>query len=60
MTVSTALAQGTQLLNDGEVAVPRLTAEVLLGHAMRVDRVYLFDVFSLPVRLRVELPASRP
>jgi len=42
MTVRTALAQGTQLLHDGEVAVPRLTAEVLLGHAMRVDRVYLF------------------
>jgi release factor glutamine methyltransferase len=42
MTVRTALAQGTQLLDDGGIAVPRLTAEVLLGHAMRVERVYLF------------------
>jgi release factor glutamine methyltransferase len=42
MTVRTALTQGTQLLEEGAVAVPRLTAEVLLGHAMRVERVYLF------------------
>ena len=42
MTVGTALLQGTRLLEDGRVAVPRLTAEVLLGHAMRVERVYLF------------------
>jgi release factor glutamine methyltransferase len=42
MTVRTALDQGTKLLNDGGIAVPRLTAEVLLGHAMRVERVYLF------------------
>ncbi|MDE3164610.1 MAG: peptide chain release factor N(5)-glutamine methyltransferase [Acidobacteriota bacterium] len=42
MTVATALAQGTRALEDGRIAVPRLTAEVLLGHAMRVERVYLF------------------
>jgi release factor glutamine methyltransferase len=42
MTVRTALTQGTELLEDGSVPVPRLTAEVLLGHAMRVERVYLF------------------
>ena len=42
MTVHTALAQGARLLEDAGVAVPRLTAEVLLGHAMRVERVYLF------------------
>src|SRR3982750_273178 len=42
MTVRTALTQGTQLLEEGSVPVPRLTAEVLLGHAMRVERVYLF------------------
>ena len=42
MTVQTALRQGTELLEKGGVAVPRLTAEVLLGHAMRVERVYLF------------------
>jgi release factor glutamine methyltransferase len=40
MTVRTALLQGTRLLE--EVAVPRLTAEVLLAHAMRTERVYLF------------------
>lgn len=42
MTVQTALVQGTRLLEGAQVAVPRLTAEVLLGHAMRVERVYLF------------------
>ena len=39
MTVRTALIQGASLLEDGGIAVPRLTAEVLLGHAMRVERV---------------------
>jgi len=42
MTAQTALVQGTKLLADGAVAVPRLTAEVLLAHALRRDRVYLF------------------
>src|SRR3954453_15947915 len=42
MTVCAALLQGTELLDHAGIAVPRLTAEVLLGHAMRVDRVYLF------------------
>jgi release factor glutamine methyltransferase len=42
MTVQTALVQGTRLLEEAQVAVPRLTAEVLLAHAMRVERVYLF------------------
>lgn len=42
MTVQTALLQGTRLLEDAQVAVPRLTAEVLLAHALRVERVYLF------------------
>ncbi len=42
MTVQTALLQGTKLLEDAGVAVPRLTAEVLLAHALRRDRVYLF------------------
>src|SRR5689334_3728973 len=40
MTVRTALLQGTRLLEDGAVAVPRLTAEVLLSHAMHQERVY--------------------
>jgi release factor glutamine methyltransferase len=42
MTVQTALLQGTSLLEEAGVAVPRLTAEVLLAHALRRDRVYLF------------------
>src|ERR1044072_7264349 len=42
MTVATALLQGTKLLEEGGVGVPRLTAEVLLAHALRHDRVYLF------------------
>ena len=42
MTVQTALQQGTHILEDAGIAVPRLTAEVLLGHAMRVERVYFF------------------
>ena len=42
MTVQTALLQGTRLLEEGGIAVPRLTAEVLLAHALRRDRVYLF------------------
>jgi release factor glutamine methyltransferase len=42
MTVDTALRQGARILEDGGIAVPRLTAEVLLAHAMRVERVYFF------------------
>jgi release factor glutamine methyltransferase len=42
MTVQTALLQGVKLLEDGAIAVPRLTAEVLLSHALRRERVYLF------------------
>jgi len=42
MTVQTALLQGQRLLEEAAIAVPRLTAEVLLGHAMGVERVYLF------------------
>jgi release factor glutamine methyltransferase len=42
MTVQTALVQGTRLLEEALVGVPRLTAEVLLAHALRCERVYLF------------------
>src|SRR6476469_4431898 len=42
MTVQTALLQGTTLLDEASIAVPRLTAEVLLAHALRRERVYLF------------------
>jgi release factor glutamine methyltransferase len=42
MTVQTALLQGTKLLEEAGIAVPRLTAEVLLGHALHRERSYLF------------------
>src|SRR3954451_18039582 len=42
MTVQTALLQGTDLLEEAGIAVPRLTSEVLLAHALRRERVYLF------------------
>jgi release factor glutamine methyltransferase len=42
MTLATALAQGTAILNQAAVTAPRLTAEVLLAHAVQRDRVWLF------------------
>lgn len=42
MTVRTALLQGAQLLEESAVGVPRLTAEVLLAHALGRERAYLF------------------
>src|ERR1700722_18244232 len=40
MTIRTALAQGSELLGREGIMEPRLTAEVLLGHAIPCDRVY--------------------
>ncbi len=42
MTLQTALLQGTSILEKADIGVPRLTAEVLLSHAMRCDRSYLY------------------
>jgi release factor glutamine methyltransferase len=42
MTIQTALLQGTQLLEGASIGVPRLTAEVLLAHALHRDRVFLY------------------
>jgi release factor glutamine methyltransferase len=42
MTIRTALEQGIRLLEDGGVSAPRLTAEVLLSHALGRERVYLY------------------
>jgi release factor glutamine methyltransferase len=42
MTVQTALLQGIQLLEEGGVGAPRLTAEVLLTHALKCERSYLY------------------
>lgn len=42
MTIQTALQQGTKLLEDARIAAPRLTAEVLLAHAVQHDRSWLY------------------
>ena len=43
LDIRTALQQGTALLEQGLISAPRLTAEVLLCHALRVeDRSYLY------------------
>src|SRR5262244_1600587 len=42
MTLQQALAQGTKLLEEGSIAAPRLTAEVLLAHALHADRSFLY------------------
>ena len=42
MTIHTALLQGQQLLEAAGVSVSRLTAEVLLAHAVGCDRAWLF------------------
>ena len=43
MTIRNALLQATELLDEAGIAVPRLTAEVLLRHALGgVEQVYLY------------------
>jgi release factor glutamine methyltransferase len=42
MTLHTALRQGTKILEEAGVPAARLTAEVLLGHAMNVRREYFY------------------
>jgi release factor glutamine methyltransferase len=42
MTLHTALLQGARLLEDAGIAAPRLTAEVLLAHAIRQERAWLY------------------
>lgn len=42
MNLQTALLEGTKLLEDGAIAVPRLTAEVLLSYALGRERSYLY------------------
>ena len=42
LTVEAALKQGTELLHKAAIGVPRLTAEVLLMHALGRDRSYLY------------------
>jgi release factor glutamine methyltransferase len=42
MDIRSALRQGTELLERGAIAAPRLTAEVLLCHAIGKDRAWLY------------------
>lgn len=42
MNLSTALRQGVELLAKDHISAPRLTAEVLLAHALRRERAYLY------------------
>jgi release factor glutamine methyltransferase len=42
VTLRAALAQGQSLLEEAHVAAPRLTAEVLLAHAVGRDRTWLY------------------
>jgi len=42
MTLHTALLQGIKLLEESAIGAPRLTAEVLLCHALRKERAYLY------------------
>ena len=42
LDVSTALQQGTEILDKAAVPVARLTAEVLLCHALQRDRAYVY------------------
>jgi release factor glutamine methyltransferase len=42
MTIKTALAQGVKLLEDNDVPSPRLTAEVLLCHALQREKSYFY------------------
>lgn len=42
MTLQQALLQGTKLLEEAGIAAPRLTAEVLLGHALGQERTFAY------------------
>ena len=42
MTLQQALLQGTKLLEEGGIAAPRLTAEVLLCYAVHAGRTFLY------------------
>ena len=43
MTIKTALAQGVKLLEEDAVPASRLTAEVLLCHALQREKSYLYS-----------------
>jgi release factor glutamine methyltransferase len=43
MQLRTALQQGLELLREGQVGAPELTAGVLLCHALHRERIYLYS-----------------
>jgi release factor glutamine methyltransferase len=43
LTIKAAVDQGVKLLEDAQVGVPKLTAEVLLCHALKRERSYLYS-----------------
>src|SRR5260370_24728157 len=49
LSIQTALLQGVKLLEDGAIGVPRLTAEVLLAHALGRERSYLYAHHEEPL-----------
>jgi release factor glutamine methyltransferase len=42
VNVRTALQQGTEILDRAAISAPRLTAEVLLSHALHRDKTFLY------------------
>jgi release factor glutamine methyltransferase len=49
LTIRAAVDQGTKILEEAQVSVPRLTAEVLLSHALGRERVYLYGHSDEPL-----------
>jgi release factor glutamine methyltransferase len=50
MTLQQALLQGTKLLEESGIASPRLTAEVLLAHALSRERSFLYAHYERELR----------
>jgi release factor glutamine methyltransferase len=50
MNIRTALLQGQQLLEEAKVAAPRLTAEVLMAHAIGCERPWLYAHYDEELR----------
>jgi release factor glutamine methyltransferase len=50
MDIHTALLQGQRLLEDAGIAAPRLTAEVLLAHAVGRERSWLYAHYDEELR----------
>lgn len=50
MTIQAALEQGTRLLAEAAIGAPRLTAEVLLAHAVRREREWLYAHSNEPLQ----------